>query len=298
MLKYIFITCVFTFSIKCLTQENFQLIDLSQVQIRVINSIKHSSTEEKRLLNQFILDSLYTPHQQFWNGYLGNGSQLVSWMNEEAINSLELLNRRNDSIKGKLLFQTFNEVNKGMKKLTGYTISGKWYMVYCHGATNLGGLSTGEMVIDLANDENNSYENIIQWFPHEMTHSIMNTVNTHTDTTAMGTIINEGFATYVNELYWGKRYTPAQNLGYTEKEYRNCLKFQRSIKKYFDHNKFSTDPKIINTFRSRSIKIRKELPGAIGYYCGYQIIKKYALKSSWLDVFHKNPIVIYNLAVH
>ena len=71
---------------------------------------------------------------------------------------------------------------------------------------------------------------------------------------------------------------------------------QETIKKYFNENKFSSDKNIIDSFRNRGAHITKNLPGAIGYYIGYQIVKSYVNKhgkQSWKDVFVKTPMEIY-----
>lgn len=284
------LVCYNTFS---QNTDELKIIDLSQLQIRLLNQYKNVDSITK---SKIYLDSIYRPYRQFWEGYAGDESRFASWMCLEGVQFLDFLNKRNQQISGENLQKQFLNVKERMYKLTGYMPKGKWFIVYSHGATNLGGLGTGEMVIDLSHENNSSNENIMAFFPHEITHQIMNNVNRNHDTTAISSIIGEGFAVYINQLYWGEKYTLAQNLGYTEAELKQCKKYKKLIKEFFEKNKFSTDTDVQNTFRSRSQKIHQELPGAIGYFIGYEIIKKYAKKSSWKDVFTKSPKVIYELS--
>ncbi|MBL0355908.1 MAG: hypothetical protein IPP72_03045 [Chitinophagaceae bacterium] len=273
--------------------EKLKIIDLSQLQIRLLNQYKNVDSITK---SKIYLDSIYRPYRQFWEGYAGDESSFTSWMCQEGVQFLDFLNKKNQQISGEKLLKQFLNAKENMYTLTGYMPKGEWFIVYSHGATNLGGLGTGEMVIDLSHENNSSNENIMAFFPHEITHQIMNNVNRNTDTTAISSIIGEGFAVYVNQLYWAEKYTLAQNLDYTEAELKQCKKYKKLINQFFESNKFSSDKSVLTTFRSRTKKIHPELPGAIGYYIGYEIIKKYVKKSSWKDVFTKSPKVIYELS--
>ena len=220
-------------------------------------------------------------------------------MNNKVLPNLAGYNKRNEQVNGPKLLQQFEEVRTNMQKLTGYSPKGKWYIIYGPAWTNLGGLSGGTMLIDLSHNNNSSNENIMMYFPHEITHQIYANVNTYNDTTAMGSIIGEGFAVYMNNLYWKDKYTLAQNLGYTEAELKACKEEKELIKKYFESNKNSTDENTILTFRNRSDKLNNKLPGAIGYYIGYKIIDAYVNKfgkDAWKDVFIKSPMEIYKLS--
>jgi uncharacterized protein YjaZ len=136
-------------------------------------------------------------------------------------------------------------------------------------------------------------------FPHELTHQITSNVNANNDTSAITSIINEGFAVFMNQLYWKEKYTLAENLGYNESELKNCQQEEKYIKQFFEENKFSTDKETINKFRDRGYSLKENLPGAIGYYIGYKIIEQYLKKfgkHSWKDVFTKSPLEIYELS--
>jgi uncharacterized protein YjaZ len=136
-------------------------------------------------------------------------------------------------------------------------------------------------------------------FPHEITHQIYSNVNRHHDTTALGSIIGEGFAVYMNQLFWKDKFSLAANLGFTEAELATADKQAGIIKKFFDDNKLVTGRDEINKFRSRGYRLNEELPGAIGYYIGYRIIEQYVKKhgkDAWKDVFTKSPKEILSLS--
>jgi uncharacterized protein YjaZ len=183
-----------------------------------------------------------------------------------------------------------------MTKLTGFEPRGKWYIVFGPAWTDMGSLGDFAMLIDLSHENNSSNEKMMRSFPHELTHQIMTNVNKNKEDSAISPIIGEGFAVWMNQKYWGKRYTLAQNLGYTDSELQACDKSIEALKKMLLANKYSTDKDVIDAFRNRSQKPAHTLPGAIGYYLGYRIVEAYVKKNgknSWKDVFVKSPREIY-----
>ena len=181
-------------------------------------------------------------------------------------------------------------------QLTGYNPVGRWYIVYGPAWTDLGGLTGGTMLIDLSHEKNTSNENIMMMFPHEITHQIYSNVSNHGDTSAIGSIIGEGFAVYMNKLYWENKYSLAANLGFSEAELEQCQRQDNVIRGFFEKNKFATHKEEIDKFRNRSYRLNENLPGAIGYYIGYRIIEAYVKRhgsTAWKDVFTKAPREIY-----
>jgi len=270
-----------------------EITDLSQMEIRLLNQYKNVDSIVK---SKVYLDSLYYPYLTFWQGYAGDENAFMSWMHREGKVFLDYLNKRNSSINGPRLLRQLEEVKDRLSILTDHQAIGKWYIVYFHGATDLGGLGNGNMLIDLSHESNSSNDNIMRMFPHEITHQIMNNTNTHQDSTALNSIVGEGFAVFMNQLYWGDKYTLAQNLGYSEAELKACKRHRYFIKNFFEKNKYTTDNATIEMFRSRNFKLLPSLPGAIGYFIGFEICQKYAKRSSWKEVFKKSPREIYQLS--
>lgn len=277
-------------------QNSLELIDISQKQLQLMERYEHADSLTRK---QVFADSVYTPYAEFWNGYLGDAEAVASWMNE-AMSLLPEWKKKNDLIDGKLLTRQFRETAQKMAQLTGYQPKGKWYIVYGPAWTDLGGLGDFAMLIDLAHSSNSSNERILRMFPHELTHQIMTNVNeAYQNTSVLTAVVGEGFAVWMNEKYWGKKYTLAENLGYSEVEVQLCDKNLETLKKFLAGYGSSTDGAVINVFRNRGEKINEKMPGAIGYYLGYQIVKNYVQKfgkNSWRDLFEKSPEEIYKLS--
>lgn len=290
-----FILLFFLLSNITYAQSSLNLSDISQTQIRLMRKCKNLDSIER---SKIFIDSVYTPYKIFWEGYMGDGNTVAEWMNK-ATQILPQFEKKNRLIDGEKLITQFRVVEKKMSLITGYRPKGNWYIVYGPAWTDLGGLGDFAMLIDLSHQSNSSNEKIMKMFPHELTHQIMTNVNKHRDTTAISSIIGEGFAVWMNQKYWGPKYTLAENLGYTEEELKVCEKNIDKLKTFFNENRYSANKDVIDSFRNRGIKLNKELPGAIGYYIGYKIIEAYVKKfgsSSWKDVFKKSPKKIYELS--
>lgn len=273
-------------------QNKINAIDVSSVQLRILQKYYNSDSIQKQ---KVYTDSIYSPYQELWNGYLGNSEKVVKWHNENQSHLNEWI-QKSEKVNGKQISHSLRKFLKEMKKLTGYNTQGTWYTLFGPAWTDLGGLGKYAMVIDLSHENNTSIEKIEQILPHEITHQIMMTTNKHNDKTVLEPIIGEGFAVWMNQKYWKKKYSFAQNLGYTESELKICDQNFQKIKGFFEKNKFSEDKEIIDVFRSRETKLNEKLPGAIGYYIGYKIIEQYVLKNgknSWKNVFIKSPREIY-----
>lgn len=287
-MKTIMFAFAFLFPIFAFSQKSLVVHDLSQKQLRIMKQYKNTDSTKRA---KVFIDSLYTPYKEFWNGYLGNAEDMAGWL-AESMDKLPDWEAKNKTIDGGKLLNHLYSTAAAMKKMTGYAAKGKWYIVYGPAWTDLGGLGDIGMVIDLSHQSNSTNERILKMFPHELTHQIMTNVNKHKDTTAINSIIGEGFAVWMNQHYWKQKYTLAENLGYTEEELNNCEKNIDALKKFLATNKYSTDKGMINVFRSRSDKLNDKLPGAIGYYLGYKIIDAYVKKNgknTWKDVFLKSP---------
>ncbi|MCJ0742795.1 gliding motility protein GldB-related protein [Pedobacter montanisoli] len=291
-MRNVLLAFILLVGLQAFAQKDLKLYDMSQMELRLMNRYKNQDSASR---SKIFIDSVYTPYKAFWEGYLGNGEAVAKWMNE-ALSKLPEWQEKNKNVDGKALLKQFKQMAKEMRKLTGYEPKGKWYVVYGPAWTDLGGLGDFAMLIDLAHPQNNSNEAIVKMFPHELTHQIMTNVNPHRDTTAISSIVGEGFAVWMNQKYWKQKFTLAQNLGYTEEGLQVCDKNIEALKKFFLANKYSADREVINLFRNRGAKLNEKLPGAIGYYIGYKIVDAYVQKhgaNSWKDIFIKSPREIY-----
>ena len=273
---------------------SLQIIDISQKQLSLYNL--HQATDSVKRVRIF-RDSLYYPYRDVWDGYLGSMETFDAVAEYYGVRMIEKLNSKNqlfysDNNAGELL-NAFNEVKDGMIELTGYSPRGKWYLLYGAAQVNLGGVGDGVMFIDFSYPGNKDLHSVINWFPHELNHQFFDRTNTDTASHVLELCINEGLAVYVNKLYWnrlgGKEdYSVAQSLSYTEEEMEAVSNNWDYILDYFRNNYLSTDQNVKNSFGSRSIKLKPELPGAIGYVIGYRIVDNYVKingKDSWKDIY-------------
>jgi uncharacterized protein YjaZ len=223
----------------------------------------------------------------------------LEWTKEKVLPNLSKYNERNQSINGQKLIEQFYEVKEKMYQLTGYKSKGVWYIIFGPAWTDLGGFNDGTMLIDLSHENNISNENILKMFPHEINHQTYGTINLFKENTVVARSISEGFAVYLNKIYWKDKYSDAQNLGYTEAEYDYCKMHIEDIKRLFKEKVNETNKDIVDSFVNRSYHFSKELPSAIGYFIGFTIIENYVSKygeGSWKDVYKLSPKQVYELS--
>ena len=194
--------------------------------------------------------------------------------------------------KDQALFDAFFKVRDGMEKLTDLAPKGKWYLLYGPSLANLGTGSKGVMFIDFAFPENKDLNSVINWFPHELNHQIHSNTSKDTIHNVLARCINEGFAVYVNKLYWNniegnKDYSIAMSLSYSEQELEAVEKEWDFVLSFFEENYLSVDKDIIGKFGARNIKLKENLPEAIGYLIGYKIVESYVRlhgNDFWRDI--------------
>jgi len=284
-------------------RDGLQIIDISQKQLSLYN--RHLATDSVKRVKIF-RDSLYYPYRDVWDGYLGSMKTFDAVAEYYGVRMIEKLNLKNrlfysDKKAGELL-SAFNQVKEGMIELTGYSPRGKWYLLYGAAQVNLGGVGDGVMFIDFSYPGNKDLQSVINWFPHELNHQIFDHTNKDTATHVLELCINEGLAVYVNKLYWnssgGKEdYSVAQSLSYTEDEMVAVSENWDYILDYFKNNYLSTDQKVKDSFGSRSVRLKPELPGAIGYVVGYRVVDAYVKingKDSWKDIYTSGFIEVLN----
>lgn len=271
-----------------------EIIDLSQKQLKLYN--QHVNTDSVQRVKIF-RDSLYYPYQEVWNGYLGNIETFDAVVEHYGIKNLDQLIEKNklfySNNNNESLLSSFFRVRAGMLKLTGFASKGKWYLLYGPGIANLGGVGDGVMFIDFNFPGNKDLPSVINWFPHELNHQIYANQKGETIQNVLELCIDEGFAVYVNKLYWNtlgekEDYSLAMSLNYSAEELINAENQLDFIRNYFEENHLSTDNEIKNKFGSRNVKIKENLPGAIGYLIGFKIVESYIDiygKDSWKDIY-------------
>ena len=282
-------------------EDDLQIIDISQLQLRMYNEyVKEDSIKKVKALR----DSLYYPYQDIWDGYVGGVNGFDATVEHYGIRKLNELNEKNKLFylenRDEALLDAFDHVRDGMITLTGFSPKGKWYLLYGPSLANLGSVGGGLMFIDFAFPENTSLDAVINWFPHEINHQIHDNLCPDKTYNVLSRSINEGFATYVNKLYWNEiakneAYSVAMSLFYTEEELSAAEQDWDFIISYFKQHYLSTDKKMIDQFGSSNQKLKEGLPGKIGYLIGYRIIESYVSKhgdESWKNIYTMNYLEI------
>jgi hypothetical protein len=283
-----------TFSIVDNNNHDLKIIDISQKQLTFYN--QHLSTDSAQRVKIF-RDSLYYPYQEVWDGYVSNIETFDAVAEHYGIRIIDKLNVKNKMFysenKDEALIDAFFEVRDGIIKLTGHSPKGKWYLLYGPSVANLGGVGGDVMFVDFGFPDNKDLASVINWFPHELNHQIYGNLNKDTARHALEVCINEGFAVYVNKLYWNrigrkKDYSVPMSLGYSEEELAAAEQEWNFILAYFKENYLSEDQNVKLSFGSRSVKLKENLPGAIGYLIGYKIVESYVEiygQDSWKDIY-------------
>ena len=155
-------------------QQSIEIVDLSIKQIRLMENYINLSSEER---NTVLADSLFTPYQDLWKGYLGEKAAFLDWVNNTAYSELEIYKHRAKEINTENLTNKLEKQIKNISELTHKEGSGKWYLFFGPKWTNGGGLGDGIMLIDLAHYTNTSEEEIQKIFDHEINHQIYTTYN-------------------------------------------------------------------------------------------------------------------------
>ncbi len=266
-----------------------EIIDLSQIQIRLMNKFENESIEKR---SSILIDSIYKPYQYLWSGYLGDESDFTDWLNNIAFKELPSYNKKAENINLKKLNKYFFKTVDSMQAFTKQESRGKWYIFFGPKWTNLGGFSDGTMLIDLAHASNNSLEEIAAFFPHEINHQIYSNNNTQDENAVLYRILDEGFACYVGHLFHNGKTTIADELYYSELEYKTCIQSEEELIKLLKKHYKSNDEKISSSFADRGYQFSEKYPGAIGYYIGFRIVEEFVRrngKDSWQKIYKMSP---------
>lgn len=266
-----------------------QIIDLSQNQIQLMNRVQNEPIEKRNLT---LIDSIYKPNSHLWSGYLGNESDFINWVNNTAYKELEKYNLKSKAIDLSKLNKYFFETVNQMEKFTGKTPYGKWYIFFGPKWTNLGGFADGTMLIDLAHESNKSLDDIKIFFPHEINHQIYSNTIEQKDNAVLYRILDEGFACYVSYLFHNGKTTIAEELDYTESEYKTCVENEKELIDLLRKNYKSNNEKLSNNFANRGYRFSEKFPGAVGYYIGFRIVDEFVKrngKDSWKKIYKMSP---------
>ncbi len=219
-------------------------------------------------------DSTYFPYTSFWDGYLSNSARFERW----ARRNLDLVGDPRSSVPTQFDFLSeITEVTVRVEEITGSRACSDWYLVYGPGWANLGGMSTGQMFVDFFGlPKEDPLGNIRHSLPHEVGHIVRKgPPNDPGSATVLGFIIEEGFATYLNDLYFGEEMSPRQSLGYSESEWTWALEHEAELWHKASTELGEKDRDVIFQYRAARAHLIPEGPPKVGYFIGYRIIEAY-----------------------
>jgi uncharacterized protein YjaZ len=269
--------------------DGIEWIDLSGKQLRLMNQYRDHPEKER---NHIMLDSIYYPYTGLWEGYIGPPASFLSWKNNTAFDELEQYQAKAARIDTDSLHRYLLTANEKMRMLTGYGTHGKWFVFFGPKWTNLGGLSGGTMVIDLANIANRSKQDITRAIPHEISHQIYAHTCPDPSPTVLESVINEGLACYVSYLFHEGLTSIANELSYREEEYATCRERDSEVLGLLQPHVGSADGEVRTRFRHRGYRFAEGLPGAIGYYIGFRIVEEYVNRhgeDAWKQIYTLHP---------
>jgi hypothetical protein len=244
-----------------------------------------AAPEEKREL--LLIDTVFTPNREFWGGYLGDAAAFSKWVRtSKPIAADPRVDVPVRLRAGSLIVATAVR----MEQLTGRRPCGDWFIVYGPGWTNLGGLGRNRMVLDIFGLPSRDPIGDVRFLlPHEMNHLLFD--GPHRDGqrgTVLHRIIDEGFASFVADQYWGVGLSPAEALGYTDEQWAWAVEHEPLLWREARGHLSSTDRKTLDRFSSVSQSLVAGAPGKIGYFLGYRIVEDFVRRNgvdSWRQLY-------------
>lgn len=280
----IVISCSSRQKIKPLKSE-LVVFDVATTELSLLNKYKNSDSIVR---NKILVDSIYRPYSKFWNGYLGNENDFTNWINQKASKELSGWNEKSKNLKSEYLTNQLRKTAKEMSNFTGHFPQGKWYILYGPSWTDLGGFGDGTMLIDLASNVNKSSAKIIEAYPHEINHQIYSYTLKNRENIVLSRILDEGFATYVSYLFHKKKYSIAEELKFSQDDFRFCKSNEKELLQLLEDNYIKNDEKLSRQFADRNYKFKENSPGAVGYYLGFRIVEEFVKhhgKNSWKEIY-------------
>lgn len=261
------------------------LINVFKAQYRCL--YENRNTSKDIFLQRFYTET-YLPYKQVWAGYVGDSAAYMEYVAEEVWKRKAFVESKIEGISEARIDKLFEEMSKRLTKLSGLVAEGKWILLLGTAVTDMGGIGDNTMIVDLMHPIMD-ITHIKLILPHELNHQIFDKINP-ADTTmrALYRVLDEGFAVFMDSVYYGSQYQPHEYFMYTKEELQFCMDNEKMIKDKLRKYLLSNDANVALSLANRGQKIFKGGPGAIGYFLGYRICRTYADKygaDSWKDIY-------------
>lgn len=234
-----------------------------------------------------LVSTVYATNQNFWAAYLGNEAAFTKWIR----GAKPLPSDARFTVPTRLpLATTIVDTVRRMEQFSSRRACGEWFVLYGPGWTNMGGLGNDRMVLDLFGlSTTEPIEDVRRTLPHELNHLIFDKTRTPEEWgTLLHRMLDEGFASFVADQYWGPEFTGREALGYSVAEWTWAIEHESTLWAQARTELNSKDRKVLDTFSSAGTRIADGAPGKIGYFLGYRIVDDFVQRNgpeSWRKLY-------------
>lgn len=263
---------------------NLRVFSLYRVEAAVLSArgrLGDSATVEA------LVHQLYRPHATFWRGYVGD---------EPAFRKFAAgLVRLSEPVLGRLaqierlpLDTLFRSAARWVTRQTGLEPRGTWYLVFGHGATDMGGV--GDLMLIDFNAQPADEDAIRRILPHELTHMVYGRGPARRRDPHRGTvldrIISEGVASYASYLSAGGE-SAASALLMADEDFRGGMATEAAMLAAIRPILLSSDRATVDSVAHRQKRLVPGGPTAAGYFLGFRLAQAYEAahgRGSWKEI--------------
>jgi hypothetical protein len=249
---------------------NLKVYNLYKSQYRCLYNY-YMDKDTAKLYNDYYNNS-YLPFKPFWLMYSNDSLRFVKrFVVNNKKYDFENLSTKVSKISMSNMDSLFTAIAKKMTRLTGFSIIGSWYVCLNEKFCDLCG--NGKMMLVDINHSSVNFDHIRFILPHEFNHQIFFAQKSSDSIIkkGFGAFINEGLASYVNYIFWDKKYSPAKNLLYSEEEYKWCISNENMILNDAKKLYLSSDWEKVEKYLIAGKKVYKDGPSRLGYFVGFRL---------------------------
>ena len=242
-----------------------QVHNLWKAQVRAIHLTAGGSIAERA---KMLRDSVYTPHSEFWDGYVGNFKRWVRREFDLAGHSHRAFPTQID------LPRLITEATTRAAAMTGIRGCAEWFLVYGPGWAGMGGLSDGRMLVDFFGDHS-SAENMHWAVPHEVAHVLRHQESEPETRNVLAVTVDEGAAVYFEDIYWGDDKNAAEALGYSNSDWDWAIAHEAELWGMAIEQLEDSSRAVMDLYQRADLRLHPDGPTGVGYFLGYRISESY-----------------------
>lgn len=260
-------------------------VRVHQVWKAQVRAVHETARLDWRNRQEALLELAYRPFERFWQGYLGDERRFRSWVRRFDLAGDPRRTIPLEADPAELIATATAQ----MEEFTGRRGCSDWYVVYGPGWANLGSVGGVGMVVDFFGmPREGGLQDFRAYLPHEVSHIIDGGSEGTSSGTLLASMIGEGFASYVTDVFFGEEMSPAESLGYTEEEWKWAIDHEAEIWDLVKDRLTTRDQEEIRRFRAAGVRPLEDGPGKIGYFVGYRIVQAYVAlhgADAWIELY-------------